>query len=112
MHYFGHTIDNGVKFLYFVRSLLPSKSPILTKYWWVPLHVVLRRSLWIILNATFTGSLAGKKSALYYLFFIYVQLLKQMPMVWFLYLPSFCYLCLLLLFVQKKEFLINVKRMD
>ena len=37
MHYFGHTIDNGVKFLYFVRSLLPSKSPILTKYWWVPL---------------------------------------------------------------------------
>jgi hypothetical protein len=48
----------------------------------------LRRSLWIILNATFTGSLAGEKSALYYLFFIiiYVQLssLKQMPMVWFL----------------------------
>ena len=44
MHYFGHTIDNGVKFLYFVRSLLPSKSPILTKYWWVPLerHVVLQ----------------------------------------------------------------------
>ena len=37
MHYFGHPIDNGVKFLYFVRSLLPSKSPILTKYWWVPL---------------------------------------------------------------------------
>ena len=37
MHYIGQTIDNGVKFLYFVRSLLPSKSPILTKYWWVPL---------------------------------------------------------------------------
>ena len=74
----------------------------------------LRRSLWIILNATFTGSLAGEKSALYYLFFIiiYVQLssLKQMPMVWFLP-PKFCYL-FIYLFVQKKEFLINVKRMD
>ena len=39
MHYFDHTIDNRIKFFYFIRSLLPPKSPILAKYWWGPLLV-------------------------------------------------------------------------
>ena len=33
MHYFDHTTDNRIKFFYFIRSLLLSKSPILAKSW-------------------------------------------------------------------------------
>ena len=44
MHYFDHTIDNRIKFFYFIRSLLPPKSPILAKYWWGPLTSLL--DLW------------------------------------------------------------------
>ena len=41
MHDLGHTIDNRIKFLYYIRLLLPPKSPILAISWCASLLVVL-----------------------------------------------------------------------
>ena len=43
MHYFDHTIDNRIQYLYFMRLLLLLKSPILAKSWcvsWAELQVL------------------------------------------------------------------------
>ena len=59
MHYFDHTIDNRIKFFYFIRSLLPPKSPILAKYWWGPLYRLggIHNTLGIMGHETRTKSL-------------------------------------------------------
>ena len=52
MHYFDHTIDNRIQYLYFMRSLLLLKSPILAKSWCASLlhmYLELRIDLRIIL---------------------------------------------------------------
>ena len=42
MHDLGHTIDNRIKFLYYIRLLLPSKSPILAISWCASLLLLLQ----------------------------------------------------------------------
>ena len=40
VYYFNRIINNIVCKCYFIRLILPFKSPILSESWWVPLHVV------------------------------------------------------------------------
>ena len=44
MHYFDHTIDNRIQYLYFMRSLLLLKSPILAKSWCASLLLQLHKT--------------------------------------------------------------------
>ena len=43
MHYFDHTTDSKIKFFYFIRSLLLSKSPILAKSWCASLRTCIKK---------------------------------------------------------------------